>query len=558
MASQADDPNPKLPLSNEVEKPVAPPSDFLAGRGGAFAPDESRAPRPHSWLRRAAPTFAVLTGLIGVAAWGHSTDWTLPKFSALMGKAADEKSDWCEEHNVPESLCIECNKDLVPKLPDYGWCPIHGVAQCPLHHPDVAQLKEIPSVNDEDMQRASRALAMLPPEENNSQCKMYEKRLQFASAEAVDKVGIDTAVVDQQPIIDAVSANGEIVYDETHTAHLASRAAGTVWQVEKYVGQKVQRGEILALVESAEVGRAKAELLQAIAQQRVTQTTVDRLQPLASNGAIAGKSFREAEASLQEAEIKLLSAQQALVNLGLPVKADQFTQLTTQQIAKEIQFLDLPASLTTKFDKDSTTSNLLPLRSPLDGVVVESKVVAGETVDASASMFIVTDLRNMWLFLDVRQDDARRLAIGQPVLFRPTDDKDRPDIKGSIAWISTAADDKTRTVKVRVDLPNSDGTLRANTFGMGRIVLREEQRAIVVPSESIHSDGDCHVVFVRDKNYLAEGAPKFFHVRQVRLGAKNGDLTEIVVGLLPGEIVATKNSAILEAQLLKGNMASDD
>jgi cobalt-zinc-cadmium efflux system membrane fusion protein len=128
------------------------------------------------------------------------------------------------------------------------------------------------------------------------------------------------------------------------------------------------------------------------------------------------------------------------------------------------------------------------------------------------------------------------------------------ELKGTIAWISTAADDKTRTVKVRVDLPNTDSRLRANTFGTGRIVLRDELNAITIPSEAVHSDGDCKIVFVRDKDYFEKNSPKFFHVREVRLGGQDGTNTEIIAGLLPGEIIACKNSVVLEAQLLKSNL----
>lgn len=510
------------------------------------------------WLKAAIPTALVIVLLAGVAAWGRSTDWKLPKFSHLMGNVVEEKADWCEEHNVPESQCIECNKALIRPVADYGWCEEHGIAQCPLHHPDVAQLSEARTVSEKDLVRVNRALALLPREENNKQCKMYQKRIQFASTEAVEKAGIDFAVAQQGPLIETIAANGQVLYDETRTAHLASRVPGTVWRVEKRVGEPVREGELLALVESAEVGRLKSDFLQAVSQNQVSQANVDRLQTLAKDGAVAGKSLREAEASLHEAEIKVLSSQQALVNLGLAVNVDEFANLSVKQVAKKIQFLGLPESLIAKFDLTSTTSNLFPLRSPLEGVVVDSKVVAGETVDAASALFEVTDLRHMWLVLDVRQDDAARLSIGQPVLFHSTNGTAAPEIKGTIAWISTEADDKTRTIKVRVDLPNSDWKLRANTYGLGRIVLREETDAVTVPTEAIHSDGDCRVVFVRDKNYLTEGAPKYFHVREVRLGAKNGDATEIIAGVLPGEFVASKNSAVLEAQLLKGNMGDDE
>ena len=104
--------------------------------------------------------------------------------------------------------------------------------------------------------------------------------------------------------------------------------------------------------------------------------------------------------------------------------------------------------------------------------------------------------------------------------FRP--DGSKTDVNGELIWKSTQVDEKTRTVQFRAELPNPDGSLLANTFGTGHIVLREEKKAVVVPNEAVHWEGDCHVVFVRDKNFSREGAPKVFHVRTVRPGVKNG------------------------------------
>jgi multidrug efflux pump subunit AcrA (membrane-fusion protein) len=75
----------------------------------------------------------------------------------------------------------------------------------------------------------------------------------------------------------------------------------------------------------------------------------------------------------------------------------------------------------------------------------------------------------------------------------------------NVSWISTSVDEKTRTLKVRANLTNPKGRLRASTFGQGRIILREEKRAIVVPNEAVHWEGDCHVAFVRDKHYDPRG-----------------------------------------------------
>ncbi len=507
------------------------------------------------WLRRTLPTAGVVTVLVALAAWGHSTDWTVPKFSALIGGEKPTAPDWCDSHGVPESACVECNPSLMKSAPDFGWCGVHGVMQCPLEHPEIAQVKTPVTITPAMLERAQRAIALRPRVENNSRCNMHRKHVQFASAEALEKVGVDIAIVGEKPIVEAVTANGEIVYDETRMAHLSSRVGGTVWHVAKKVGDRVKKGDVLALVDAADVGRAKSEFVQAITQLRLHQKNVERLRPLAGS-VIPGKQLLEAQTAAEAARIQLHQAQQALANLGLPVDAAEFADLSAEQISKRIQTLGLTADVLAEVDQSQQTSNLLPLRSPLDGVVVNRTAVEGEMAATNTPLFDVADISKLWLNLNVRQEDAKYVTHGQTVLFRASDSANEPADKGTVGWISTSADDVTRTVRVRVDLPNTDGQLRANTFGTGEIVLREEPRAIVVPSEAIHWDGTCNVVFVRDKDFFKPDAPKLFHVRSVRLGVKDGPHTEIIAGLLPGEVIASRNSVILEAQLLKSNLGA--
>jgi len=87
------------------------------------------------------PTLAVIASLAGVGAYGHYSHWKVPKYSVLTGGAPPVADDWCEEHGVRESNCVECNLDRFPNGPDYGWCREHGVQNCVLHHPEVAQLR---------------------------------------------------------------------------------------------------------------------------------------------------------------------------------------------------------------------------------------------------------------------------------------------------------------------------------------------------------------------------------------------------------------------------------
>ena len=287
-----------------------------------------------------------------------------------------------------------------------------------------------------------------------------------------------------------------------------------MWRVERSVGEAVRKGDLLALVEAAEVGRAKGEFLQSLAQSRLKARNAERIKPLAASGSVPERAWREAETAWQESEIRLMSAQQTLVNLGMPVDWHAWQELPADEIARRIQFLGLPREVTEPLDPSATTSNLIGIKSPLDGVVVERNAVAGEVVDNSRMLFVVADTSRMWLTLDVRQEETRLLSLGQKVRFRQSG-TESDEVQGQIVWISTAADAHTRTVKIRADLPNADGRLRANTFGTGRIVLRDEADSIVVPSDSVHWEGCCHVVFVRDKNYLDADSPKFYRIRKV-------------------------------------------
>lgn len=498
------------------------------------------------------PTVAVIACLAAVGAYGHYSHWKVPKFSTLAGGAQPVADDWCEEHGVPESNCVECNLDRFPNGPDYGWCREHGVHNCVLHHPDVAQLKETPVVSEADVQRAVHALALRDRPENNAVCKVYQRRIQFASVEAVQQAGVDVQLVEQQPVSEWVSGNGEITYDATLLAGLSSRVPGTAWQILKNIGDPVREGEVLAVVDAMEVGRAKSNLVKALVAEDLAQKNANRLTDL-GDGVVAGKYVIEAEAALAEAQAEVLSSEQALANLGLRVDVSRLKGLSKKAIVDRLRFLGLPDDLAGRFDAQTATANLIPVRSPLNGVIVDRQVVAGEVVEPTRTLFQVADPSRMWLTLNIPLEEARFLSHGQPVRFRPGGSPH--EVTGTLTWISTAADKQTRMVKVRADLPNPDGQLRDETFGTGRVVLREEQEAIVVPKEAVHWEGCCHVVFVRDKDYFASPeSPKVFHVRSVRIGARNGELAEIIAGVLPGEVVVTKGSEVLRAQLLKNSL----
>ncbi|HEY1065506.1 MAG TPA: efflux RND transporter periplasmic adaptor subunit [Pirellulales bacterium] len=529
----------------------------VAAPARPVTPTPPSAPPPRAAARRAwraalaasASNLIVFGLLAGVMFYGHQNGWKLPKASALLGAPAAAADDWCSEHLVPESQCIECQAALAPKAPSFGFCQEHGVAECVIHHPELAQVKGAPRPPQYD---TVAAIAVKDRPRNNSRETLHTRRVQFTSTESVAKAGVDVGVVQEAPMMDFVAANGELRFDPTRVAHLSTRVPGVVAAVFKTVGDRVEAGETLALIDAAQVGEAKARLLQAAVQLQLKKATVERLRGL-SGGTVPQKSLLEAEAARQESEAAFASARQSLSNLGFAVP-DGLESQTLEAISAALRSLDVPTSLASSYAGGSTTANLIPVRATYSGTVVASQLVAGEVVDAAKTLFTVADPSRLWLLCHVRQEDAKYLALELPVRFRT--DGGAQEAAGLISWISPTVDERTRTLQVRALVANADGKLRDNTFGSAKIVLRDEPNAVVVPREAVQATADARFVFVRDKNYFTAGAPKFFHVRQVRVGAQDGDRVELLAGVLPGEVIVTKGSSVLLAQLLRSSLGA--
>jgi cobalt-zinc-cadmium efflux system membrane fusion protein len=552
------------------------------------------------------PTLAVLLVIGGLGWWGHSTGWTwkAPKFADLTGAATvAEKEDWCAQHNVPDSRCIKCHPELVGAnmkdwCPEHGvpeskctlchpellttgvagdWCPEHGLPEssCTLCHPEIAiKGKAPPSETGATVTMAQAATrppatpgspataptvaeaggagtaaggATKPAKAKDPKtCQTHAMRVQFASIDAVRKAGVRVGAVVERPMSAVVSAIAEVDYDRDRVAQISSPLTGRAWRVEKQVGQRVKQGEVLALIDAVDVGRAKAELLQALAAVDLRTKTVKRLRSSAESGFRTDAELQEAEAALNEANIRVFNAQQALTNLGLtsPV-ADGSTAPPDR---RTVQFLGLPKELADSLDPKTTTANLLPLLAPFDGVVVQRSVVAGEVVDPTKPLLVVADTGRMWVTADLPLADARRVSLGQRVTFRPDGAPDQGAV-GQLSWISTAVDEQTRTLKVRAEVANPDGRLLAHSFGNAQVTVREAPAAVAVPNEALQWEGCCHIVFVR----LTED---IFQVRKVKLGAAANGFTEVNIGLLPGEVVATAGSHVLKSELLKSALGA--
>ena len=374
-------------------------------------------------------------------------------------------------------------------------------------------------------------------------------RIQFASVDAMRSAGVDVEPVQRQPIVESVETAGEVRYDATKTAQVSPLADGIVKQVLVNVGDWVEEGQVLAIVDSEKVGRLKSELLSALSDERLKQDAVRRIEPLANRNVIPGKRLLESQTELQQATSAVERTVRSLDNLGLVVDLEKLRSLAPEQAKAAVRGLG-----TEQIEESGGSDNLIAVIAPLAGRVVERETVVGEVVDRGTQMFRLSDTRSVWLDLRVPAEEASLAQIGQEVRYRP--DGQAKEHRGKVIWISSDVDRQTRTVRVRAELANGDGSLRNESFGLGEIVLRDESDAIVVPDSSVQWDGENTLVFVRDKRFFEKDRPKFFVARSVRIGVSQGGFTEIIAGVLPGEVVASSGSDVLRAQLLKNNLGA--
>jgi cobalt-zinc-cadmium efflux system membrane fusion protein len=433
--------------------------------------------------------------------------------------------DWCKEHGVPESVCTRCNPDLIPAFKAKSdWCNGHSVpeSQCVQCNPELKEKFE----------------KMAPKAQANA-----DRVIQLTSADVAGKAGIVAQPAQSRPLTQHIETNAELRYDMTRYAQVSPRVAGNVGLVRVQAGQRVKRGDVLALIESADVGKAKAEYLTAAAMVAAKQASLERVKNSTDQGFRNKSDLIAADAESREASIRLFNARQSLVNLGLVVP-----NLKTGEVPEEhsVQLLGLPESIRADLDPERASANLIPVVAPLDGVVVSRSVVEGEMIETGKPMFVVADNSRMWIKLDVPMSELSRMKIGQDISFS-ADGLEKP-AAGKITWISTEVDDKTRTVEVRGEVPNTDGHLLANIFGRAKVSVAEKAQATVVPASAVQWDGTHHLVFVKvnDEVYVA---------RTVEIGIRDGDLVE-VTNLRPADPVAVGGSYSLLAQLNRGKLGA--
>lgn len=371
---------------------------------------------------------------------------------------------------------------------------------------------------------------------NSSDVKPSLPTIRLASAETAEQVGLQTAPAGSRTIAPTVSGNAEISFVSHDYAHVTSRVSGWVSEVPTDEGRLVKKGDVLVVVNSAEVGSAKAQFLGILPTVDIARKEFTRTSKLLSSGAATNKDELALQTALSKAEAELLNARQKLKNMG-------FSDAEIAHIAET---------------KD--TGNELKILAPMSGRLVERHAVPGEAVTPPIgavnsgqmlALFEIADPSEMWAWIDIGETEVAKVAIGQKVTFTISGTV-APIFSGKVELVSYSVNTTTRTVRVRADLKNIDERLRANQYGRAIITVGPDRRAVVVPRMSVQADGGQEFVFrpLGDRRYRTQ--------RVRTQPTERSDEVEIVFGLKPGDEVVTTGSFLLKSELLKANLAGGE
>jgi cobalt-zinc-cadmium efflux system membrane fusion protein len=339
-----------------------------------------------------------------------------------------------------------------------------------------------------------------------------------------DQAGLQTATAALTPIAETIRANAETQFPPTKYSRVAPRVPGVVREVRAVLGQSVEAGETLAVLEAPDLGAAKSDYLLAKSTLALRQQVYDSEKTLFDKKIGTGRELLTAQTSLDEAKLGLERAAQRLSALGL----------TDEQVKSVAEKRD--------------TAARMELPAPFAGVVTAATAVPGETAGPDKPIFTVAVPDRMWLAIDLNETDLTKIARDQRVVFT-TEALPGQRFAGKVVAVGGEVDDRTRTVRVFADVKNVQGVLRANMFGRAEITVKPAEPRLVVPKDAVQNDGDCMIVFVSP-------APNVYQARKVETGAVWEGGYEIVGGLAAGEKVVTTGSFLLKTEILRGQIGA--
>jgi cobalt-zinc-cadmium efflux system membrane fusion protein len=398
---------------------------------------------------------------------------------------------------------------------------------------------------------------------------------------------------------------GKVSMPTDRIAHVVPRVRGYAREVRVGLGDRVKEGQVMAVLESPDLGEAKVAVLSAVQEGQLARTDLERAQVVhdsvqqllgllersptledleSLNGSQAGEyrsrlvsaysertfaqqtyqrekalfdkqissqeDFLGAQNALKKAQAEYASArdeaafQTRKVLLEARRTAD-VARLGLRAAERKLHLLGLDEAAVARLARDEEPEERLAwyeLRAPFAGQVIEQHVTRGELLTEETDAYVVADLATVWVDLSVYPKDVGRVRPGLPAIVAAGDGL---AAEGTIAYVAPTVDPETRAGLARVNLPNPKGAWKPEMFVNGEVLVEEVAVAVLVPRTALLTVDGRTVVFVREGDGFA--------ARPVTVGRGNELRAELTAGLRPGEAYAAEGGFALKAHLAKGS-----
>lgn len=329
------------------------------------------------------------------------------------------------------------------------------------------------------------------------------------SADSPKRAYIKEAVVNlvQRPLMDPLS--GEITYNENYTARVSSPISGRVIGSFAALGAHVRAGEKLAALDSPDLGQAQSDYASAVADLGLAERAFKRMEELYSHGIVPRKDYEQAQDTVTRAKSEADRAHLKLANFG------------TRSVRPDNRF---------------------SLQAPINGVITERNINPGMQVkpDLTDPLFVISDLSNLWLQMDVYEKDIDLIHVGAKVNVTVPAYPDE-QFSATVTFINKVVDETTRTVKVRCALPNPKGKLLPSMYAAIDVQSDVGDQAVVIPLSALFTESESDWIYVDKGN-------GHYQKRPVKIGLRLKDKVVITEGLNPGESLVVDGALLLRAE----------
>lgn len=355
-----------------------------------------------------------------------------------------------------------------------------------------------------------------PPKENHTEKEgeEHEGELKLSEAE-LQEAGITVEAIRPQQVAEQLMLTANIAANQDRLAHVAPRIQGRVIKVMASLGDRVKSGQALAIIDSVEMGEARAEYRRAQSELKLAEAAYQRTDGLYREQVVPQRQWLEVKSAHERAQASADAATEKLRMLG-----------------------GLP----------DTGQSSFVVTAPFAGVIIEKKAVLGELARPEDSLFTVADLSTVWIEADVGEKDLEKLAVGAratvTIAAFPNE-----TFKGRVSYVSHVFDKQTRTLKARIEVPNPDNKLRLDMFARAAVAHTDTHEALVLPQDAVVMVQGQPVVYVVDEDGVE---PK-----PVQIAERLQGRVVIASGLKAGDKVVTSGAYELKSRQLKSQLGDE-